>query len=73
METAPASQDASLTPTDPHFPSAQRIRDTGFVPPRCPHVHCRAHAAPKSPGSYVFRRRGYFRRRVDGLVVQRFA
>jgi transposase-like protein len=73
MEHAPTSPDAPLTPTDPHFPPAQRIRDIGFVPPRCPHARCPAHAAPKKPGSHAFRRRGYFKRRVDGLVVQRFA
>jgi transposase-like protein len=73
MEHAPTSPIAPLTPTDLHFPAAPHIRDTGFVPPRCPYADCVAHVAPKTPGGYAYRRRGSFTRGVDGLVVQRFA
>jgi len=69
META---HDAPLTPADPVLPSAHRIRDTGFVPPRCPYSSCPAHSSSKAPGRFSYRRRGFFNRRVDGLVVQRF-
>lgn len=69
MEAAPPSP---LTPTDPHFPSAPRVRDAGFVPPRCPFSSCLAHLPGKSPGSFDYRRRGSYRRSLDGLVVQRF-
>lgn len=69
MEAAPPSP---LTPTDPHFPSAQPVRDAGFVPPRCPFSSCPAHLPGKTPGAFDYRRRGSYRRRLDGLVVQRF-
>src|SRR5215813_7670975 len=40
-----------------------------FTPPRCPYSSCDAHAG-KAP--FLWRRRGQFRRALDGRVVQRF-